>query len=111
MIAVTRQVLDDMAQAIVDAVEPEKVILFGSRVNGTPAPDSDVDLVVIEAESFGPGRGRRAELRRIRQALRPFKIPKDILVYSLEEMAYWEGSLNHVLAQALRQGETLYERS
>ncbi len=28
-------------------IEPERVILFGSRVWGTPRPDSDLDVVVV----------------------------------------------------------------
>ena len=100
-----------MTAAIVDAADPEQVILFGSRARGDAGPDSDVDLVVIETEPFGPGRDRRAESTRLSRALAEFRVPKDILVYSRDEAEYWRDSLNNVLARALREGKVLYERS
>ena len=99
-----------MVQVIVDEVEPEQVILFGSRARGDARPDSDVDLVVIEADPFGPSRDRHAEAVRLWRALAGFRVPKDILVYSQSEVDYWCDSLNHVLARALREGKVLYER-
>ena len=110
MTPVDDALLERMVQAIVDEVEPEQVILFGSRARGDARPDSDVDLVIVEAEPFGPGRDRRAEAVRLYRALVDFRVSKDILVYSRDEVAYWRDSLNHVLARALREGRLLYER-
>ncbi len=41
---VTDDLLDQMIQAIVTEVDPEQVILFGSRARGDAREDSDVDL-------------------------------------------------------------------
>ena len=76
--------LRQMTATIVDVADPEQVILFGSRARGNAEADSDVDLVVVEAEPFGPGRDRGAEETRIWRALAKFHVPKDILVFSLE---------------------------
>ncbi len=95
--------LQRMTASIVDAADPELVILFGSRARGDAKADSDVDLVVVEAEPFGPGRDRGTEETRLWWALAKFHVPKDILVYSLEEADRWRGSLNHVLARAARR--------
>ena len=110
MIQVTDEVLDRMVRAIVEAVDPEQVILFGSRARGDAREESDVDLVVVESEPFGKTRSRRLEAVRLWRALSGFLVPKDILVYSRDEVASWRDSLNHVLAQALREGKVLYER-
>ncbi len=110
MAQVDEALLQRMTAAIVDEADPERVILFGSRARGDAGPDSDVDLIVIEAEPFGPGRDRRAEAVRLWRALSGFRVPKDILVYSRDEEDYWRDSLNHVLARALREGTVLYER-
>ena len=99
-----------MVAAIVDEVDPEQVILFGSRGRGDARVRSDVDLLVIEAEPFGPGHSKHEEMNRLYRALRGFRVPKDILVFSNEEVEYWRDSLNHVLARALREGKVLYER-
>ena len=110
MTPVTDELLDQMVRAIVEAVDPEQVILFGSRARGDAREASDVDLVVVESEPFGKTRSRRLEAVRLWRALSSFLVPKDILVYSREEVALWRDSLNHVLARALREGKVLYER-
>ena len=111
MIQVSDAVIKRMAQALVDEADPEMVILFGSRARGDFRMHSDVDLIVVQAEPFGPERSRHKEMLRLRQALRRFAIPVDVLVYSLEDVVYWRDSLNYVLARALREGTLLYERS
>lgn len=108
---VTHAIIDQMVQALVAEVDPEQVILFGSRARGDSGRHSDVDLIVVEAEPFGPERSRHKEIVRLRQALRPFRVPVDVLVYSQEDVDYWRDSLNFVLARALREGRVMYERS
>ena len=110
MIPVTDGLLGEMVQAIVDEVDPEQVILFGSRARGDGREDSDVDLLVVEAEPFGPERSRHKELVRLYRALAGFRVPADVLVFSLDDVDYWRDSLNHVLARALREGKVLHER-
>ena len=108
--AVTRALIDRMVQAIVDEVDPEQVILFGSRGRGDHRGDSDVDLIVVEAEPFGPQRNRHREMVRLYHALAGFPVAADVLVYSREDVDYWRDALNHVLARALREGQVLYDR-
>ncbi|MGB2937166.1 MAG: nucleotidyltransferase domain-containing protein [Phycisphaerae bacterium] len=110
MMSVTDQVLEEMVQAIVREVDPERVYLFGSYARGEGGPDSDVDLLVVEREPFGPERSRLGEITRVRRALSTFRVAKDILVFSAEEFAHWKDSLNHIIARCLREGRLLYER-
>ena len=108
--AVTDAVIAEMVETLVKEADPEQVILFGSRGRGDARTDSDVDLIVVEAEPFGPGRDRVKEMARLYKALAGFLVPADILVYSREDVEYWRDSLNHVLARALREGRVVYER-
>ena len=110
MTRVDDALLERMVQVIVDEVDPEQVILFGSRARGDAASGSDVDLIIVESTPFGEGRSRGVEETRLWRALASFHISKDILVYSRDEVDYWRDSLNHVLARALREGKVLYER-
>ena len=110
MTRVDDALLRQMVKTIVDEVDPEQVILFGSRARGDAAADSDVDFVVVEATPFGKSRDRRTETTRLWRALAGFDVSKDILLFSRDEVEYWRDSLNHVLARALREGEVLYER-
>jgi len=102
--------IEEIAEAIANAVAPEKIILFGSQARNETTPDSDVDLLVIEREPFGANRSRRAELHRIHEALWDFATPIDVLLYSLDEVAEWSDSLNHIIGQAMRDGKVVYER-
>ena len=89
MVPVTDALLDQMVQAIVAEVDPEKVILFGSRARGDAREDSDVDLVVVEAEPFGKTRSRRLEAVRLWFTKRwPVLIASDrtSLIYSRDEV-------------------------
>ena len=111
MTPVTETLLQEMTDVIVEAVNPQRIILFGSHARGQAGPDSDLDLLVVEDHPFGPDRSRRQEMARIRKALSSFRIPKDILVYSADEVEKWRNSLNHVVSHSLREGKLLYERS
>ena len=111
MTQVTDDLLDQMVQAIVAEVDPEQVILFGSRARGDARADSDVDLVVVETEPFGKTRSRRLEAARVYGAVAGFDALTDILIYSRDEVEHWRDSVNHVLARALREGTVLYERA
>jgi predicted nucleotidyltransferase len=109
VVSVSEQVIEGMVQAIVEEVRPRRIYLFGSRARGNQTADSDIDLLIVEDQEFGPQRSRWSELKRIRKALRPFRIPKDILVYSQDEFETWEDSINHIVAHAVREGRLLYE--
>lgn len=39
--------IQDFANLVADAFDPDKVILFGSYAEGTATSDSDVDLLVV----------------------------------------------------------------
>ena len=110
MTHVTDALLDRLIRTIVDEVDPEQVILFGSRGRGDARPDSDVDLLVVESEPFDARRSRRTEAVRLNRALAETPVARDILVYSRDEIEQWRGSLNHVAARALREGRVLYTR-
>ena len=54
---------------------------------------------------------RVEETGRLSLALSRFFVPKDILVFTRDEVSRWAGSRNHVIARALREGRVLYERA
>ena len=86
MTHVTDTLIDGMVQAIVDEVDPEQVILFGSRARGDERKNSDVNLVVAEAEPFGPKRSRHKEMVRLYHAVADFPVAADVLVYSRDDV-------------------------
>ena len=108
---VTEKLIQKMVGIIVNEVDPEKVVLFGSRARGDARPDSDVDFIVVKAEPFGKNGSRHAEAMRLWHALSGLGVSKDILVYSRDEWEYWHDCINHVIGRAFREGKVLYEKS
>jgi predicted nucleotidyltransferase len=103
-------IIQDIVKAVVEASDPDRIILFGSTARGEVGPDSDVDLLVVEKESSYKGGSRWAESSRIRRALWRFPVPIDILLFTPEEIEKWKDSTNHVIARSMREGRVLYDR-
>ena len=92
------------ARAAQAAVEPDLVILFGSRARGDHRPDSDIDLLVVHGEgrSWAVAAARRAGYARL-QGLSPHTAV-NALGLTRDRFAYARRAKNHVAAQALRDG-------
>lgn len=103
--------LQEIAAAIVAEVAPERIYLFGSHAKRSATDESDLDLLIVEREPFGAERSRWRELSRIRRALSSFRVAKDLLVFSADEVEYWKDSPNHVIGECLAEGRLLYARS
>lgn len=110
MKTVTEDMLQEITREIVDTVDPVAVILFGSYAKGVAGPNSDLDFLVVEEQPFVLGRSRRKEMAMLWRLLGKFRIAKDILVYSIDEVNKWKTARNHIVAQALMEGRVLYER-
>jgi predicted nucleotidyltransferase len=106
----TEDMLGEMCEAVVRAEDPRCVVLIGSLAEGRAGPASDVDLLVVTKERFRADRTRRKVAASIRRALSRFRVPKDILVYSSDELLKWKESKNHILCTGFREGRVLYER-
>ena len=102
--------LDEIVQAIVAEVNPEQVILVGSRERGDAKPTSDIDLVVVESQPFGEDRNAYDERVKLLRAVARFKAAIDIFVCSRADFDFWKDTPNHVLARAAREGIVVYPR-
>lgn len=90
--------------ALVRAVRPERVVLFGSHGRGRATRNSDLDLCVIleSKEDFF----RRSV--RVQGALPPGPFPVDVVAYTPAEM---EANRDLPFFRSiLQQGVTVYER-
>jgi predicted nucleotidyltransferase len=108
---ITEDLLKEMTEKIVREVNPRKVILFGSHARKAPSADSDLDFLVVEDGPFTAQRSRRAEMTKLWKLLGTYRIAKDFLVYTAEEIDKWSTAGNHVISYALKEGRVLYERA
>jgi predicted nucleotidyltransferase len=87
------------------AAGPCTIILFGSYGRGEPREDSDVDLLIVEADV----KDRVAEMTRLNRVLSPLRISVDLLVVSREMFEYWATTPGNVYFNAISEGKVLYE--
>ncbi len=106
MIQIDDQLREVIVSRIVSLIQPEKIILFGSRARGLGRPDSDIDLLVI-ARSDQPRYRRAAPVYGI---LSDILAPMDILVYSPQEVEDWSEVPQAFVTTAVRQGTVLHEK-
>jgi predicted nucleotidyltransferase len=106
----TKAFLKEITDKIVCAVLPNKIILFGSYARGEENVESDLDLLIIQEPPFKPEGSRLKEMGMLWRLLADIRIPKDILIYTPEEVTKWKSSLNHIIPTALHEGIVLYER-
>ena len=98
--------LRQIVQQLLRAGHPQKIILFGSQARGQASSESDYDLLVVENSSV-PRHRRAAPYRRV---LKDLGHPKDILVWTQNEIDDWKNVPNAFITTALREGQVLYER-
>ena len=107
---ITQNNLRSIADQIVLAADPVKVILLGSRARGTERPDSDIDLLVVAERPINTRWNRRKAIGDLYRSITSFGLPVDILLFTPDEISRWSGAKNHVVYHALTEGSVLYER-
>ena len=98
--------LQEIIRRLLLVGDPQRIILFGSQSRGEANRESDYDLLVVEP-STKPRYLRAAKYRR---ALKDIGHPKDIVVWTPEEIAEWQNVPDAFISTAIREGTTLYER-
>ena len=101
---ITREIIDRAVRILAEAAKPTRIIVFGSYARGDAREDSDLDLLVIQPRV----EDRAREMVRLRRALRPLRIPVEILVYSADEVARWGDQPGSALYWALREGKIVH---
>ncbi len=102
-IVLSEVTLQEIVRRIVETVQPEKIILFGSAARGEIGPDSDLDLLIITACDH-----RRNTARKIRRGLIGIGVPIDIIVAKPKDIERYRDSIGLIYRPALREGKVLY---
>jgi len=103
---ISQKQIESVVQVIVEGYEPMKIILFGSYAYGHPTKDSDLDLLIIkDGEASGIQRNRR-----VRNILKDFSIPIDVIVKSSQEFNMLKDIIGTVIYPANKYGKVVYEQ-
>lgn len=94
----------EFSREIIREYQPEKVVLFGSYAYGRPAPDSDVDLLVV-MDFKGKSAWKSLE---ILERLQP-RFGVDLLVRTPEEIRRRVRWNDFFIREILDQGIVLHE--
>lgn len=100
---VDERVIEEAVRRIVEAIAPEKIILFGSAAHGEMGPDSDLDFLVIKQ-----GMAIRDAHRAIRDRLRGIGVPIDTVVVTPNTVERYGDIIGHIVRPALREGRVVY---
>ena len=104
---ITQERIEEIVRRIVSNYKPEKIILFGSYAYGIPTEDSDLDLLVVVESSEQPRYKRAREIRKHLWGIA--EVPKDILVYTQEEIDEWKEVEEAFITSIMKSGRVLYE--
>lgn len=97
--------LETVKQRLVTEFQPEQIWLFGSHAWGAPTDNSDIDLMVILAQSDERPirRDQRAQL-----CLGRLPISADVLVRTRQEVNRVRNLLGSLTHDVLNKGRKLY---
>ena len=104
---ISQKHIEEIIERIASNYKPEKVILFGSYAYGTATEESDLDLLVIVKSSKQPRYQRARGIRKHLWGIAD--IPKDILVYTEEEIKEWKEVEEAFITSIMKKGKVLYE--
>lgn len=100
----SQEILQEISRRITADLHPDQIILFGSHAWGSPSAESDVDLLVIVADSDETPHRRAVKAHR---ALRGLPVPCDIIVRTRAEIAAINQVRSSLLFRALTEGKRL----
>ena len=103
------QQLDELVNRIVQAVHPERIILFGSGARGDMRPDSDLDVLDLDVLVVMPeGTHRRHTAQFLHTQLFGLPFAVDILVTTPSLLEKHRHNIGLIYREILAEGTELY---
>ena len=104
-IAIDDALIEEIVRRVLSVAHPDRIILFGSAAAGSMTRDSDIDLLVVEAQE----NDRRRESVQIGDALRGMGFPFDVLVISRDWFEASKNVVGGIAYPANKHGRVIYE--
>lgn len=105
---ISQKVIQEAVELLKNAANPVRIILFGSYARDDISEireDNDLDFLIIEKEL----KARRMEMVKLSDALRPLRVPVDVIVASENVFNEWADTPGTVLYEAAKGDKVLYE--
>jgi len=99
-----QEVINKLVQTVVKAVNPLKIILFGSALKGEMGKDSDVDILVVMPD----GTHRRKTAQELHFKMQGFPLPVDILVATPTDLEKHKDNIGLIYKTVLKEGRDIY---
>ena len=98
-------VLAEAVRRLAEALQPDRIYLFGSRARGDATDDSDYDFLVVVPQGDTP---RRDQERMAYRALRDLGVAKDVLIQTSASFERNLPVVSSLAATVEREGRLLY---
>lgn len=105
LILETDTILAEIVRRLVEAYEPERIYLFGSRARGSSGEESDYDLLVIVPDNAPP---ERQDSDLAYRALRGTGVAADVLVWTRSRFERRRHVAASLPATVLREGRLVH---
>jgi predicted nucleotidyltransferase len=103
--SVDETLLNEIVRRVLSAVQPDRIILFGSAATGEMTKDSDIDLLIVDPAPHNT----RHESVKIRRVLGDVGYLVDVIVIATERFEATKDIIGGIAYPAHKHGRTLYE--
>ena len=101
---IDQELIAEIVRRVLSVAQPDRIILFGSAASGQLTRDSDIDLLVLEANA---GSTRQQSVR-IGDALRGLGYPFDVIVMPTERFEETKRVIGGIAYPAHKYGKVIY---
>ena len=105
---VTKDVLEEVKNRLVETYNPIAIYLFGSYVWGKPTEDSDLDLLIVVDQSDEKSFDR---VRLGQRALFGLGVANDLIIYTKDEFDRISSKATTLGYKIKREGKVIYARA
>ena len=104
-----KDIVDEIVRRVLSVASPDKIILFGSAAAGNMTRDSDVDLLIVEAELKWKAEVWLDERLRIAETLGDLGYSFDIKLIRTEWFEESKEVIGGIAYPANKYGKVIYD--
>ncbi len=98
------KVVQALVDGIVGAVQPLRIVMFGSAARGTMREGSDIDVMVVVPD----GTHRRHTAQKIYASVRGLGVPFDVVVATPSDLERYGDHIGLIYHSILEEGREVY---